>query len=155
MAYVKKIYSRCCYMDDHNPPGFGVDIFPADNVNVDKSLYNAELICQPLCVNNVKPIVHLVLWSIERLSRLVSAALQDKGKGRYYNKRSACQSVTRPLQTPGRHQSCGELLGLRASSSITRHGHALRCELQWRGCGFLFPSLFHNHAGVLLGIRCC
>ena len=80
MAYIKKIYGMCCLIND-DPKSFGTDVIPMvtrnGQIDMEKTITNAESICIYYSMDQsyAKPIVHFILWRVERMSRLFSECL--------------------------------------------------------------------------------
>ena len=81
MAYIKKIYGMCCLIND-DPTSFSTDVTPMvthnGQIDMEKTITNAESICINYSVDQsfAKPIVHFILWRVERVSRLFSECLR-------------------------------------------------------------------------------
>ena len=78
MAYTKKIYGMCRLINN-DPKSFSIEdisaVFCNGQIDMDKTITNAESVC--ICYGMepsfAKPIVHFILWRVERMSRLFSA----------------------------------------------------------------------------------
>ena len=79
--YIKKIYCFCCYIND-DPEKFSTEVIPTVSQNglidMDKTITNVASLCRHFGMepSAAKPIVHLILWRVERLSRLFSENLR-------------------------------------------------------------------------------
>ena len=80
MAYINKIYSMCRLIND-DPKSFSTEVIPTvsrkGQINKDKTITNSESVCMFYGMNlfYAKPIVHLILWRAERMSRYFSECL--------------------------------------------------------------------------------
>ena len=69
MEYTEKIYSICCHLNE-NPQGYDTDVIPlVCRKHGSDEYYSIE-------EHRAKQIVHLILWRIERMSRLFSECLR-------------------------------------------------------------------------------
>ena len=82
MAYIKKIYSMCCPINDDDPKNFSTEVIPTvsrnGQIDMDKTIINAESVCTyyGMDPSYANPIVHFILWRVERMSRLFSKCLR-------------------------------------------------------------------------------
>ena len=71
MAYIKKIYSMCCLIND-DPTSFSTEAIPTvtrnGQIDMDKTITNDESICIYYSVDQsyAKPIAHFILWRVEQ-----------------------------------------------------------------------------------------
>ena len=80
MAYIKKIYSMCCLINDDPKSCSTEDILTVSRngqIGMDKTITNAESVCMYYGMepSDAKPIVHFILWRMERMSKLFSECL--------------------------------------------------------------------------------
>ena len=75
MDFIKKVYSICCYTNAQ-PEVFGTDSIPMvchnRHIHLEKTVQNVEQVCKYFNMNpsKAKQITDLILWRIERMSRL-------------------------------------------------------------------------------------
>ena len=75
---IKKIYGMCCLINN-DPKSFSTEVIPTvsriGQIDMDKTITNAESVygMEP---SFAKPIVHFILWRVERTSRLFSEFLR-------------------------------------------------------------------------------
>ena len=85
MDFIKKVYSICCYTNAQ-PEVFGTDIIPTvchnRQTDLEKTVQNVEQVCKyfNMAPSKAKQITDLILWRIERLSRLFSGCFRHDPK---------------------------------------------------------------------------
>ena len=81
MDFIKKVYSICCYTNAQ-PEVYGTDIIPMvcqnSFIDLKKTVQNVEQVCKYFNMDpsKAKQITNLILWRIERMSRLFSGCLR-------------------------------------------------------------------------------
>ena len=81
MDFIKKVYVICCYTNAE-PEVYGTDIIPMvcynNFIDLEKTVQNVEQVCKYFHMDpsKAKQITDLILWRIERMSRLFSGCLQ-------------------------------------------------------------------------------
>ena len=81
MDFIKKVYSICCYTNAQSEV-YGTDIISMvrhnGNIDLEKTVQNVEQVCKYFHMDpsKAKPITDLILWRIERMSRLFSGCLR-------------------------------------------------------------------------------
>ena len=89
MDFIKKVYSICCYTNAQ-PEVFGTDIIPMvchnRHIDLEKTVQNVEQVCKYFNMDpsKAKQITDLILWRIERISRLFSGCFRhDQRQGQH------------------------------------------------------------------------
>ena len=81
MDFIKRVYSICCYTNAQ-PDVFGTDINPMvchnRHIDVEKTVQNVEQVCKYVNMDpsKAKQITDLILWRIQRMSRLLSGCFR-------------------------------------------------------------------------------
>ena len=81
MDFTKKVYSICCYTNAQ-PEVFGTDIIPMvchnRHIDLEKTVQNVEQVCKYFHMDpsKAKQITDLILWRMERLTRLFSGCFR-------------------------------------------------------------------------------
>ena len=81
MDFIRKVYVICCYTNAQ-PEVYGTDIIPTvchnNFIDLEKTVQNVEQVCKYFHMDpsKAKQITDLILWRIERMSRLFSGCLR-------------------------------------------------------------------------------
>ena len=88
MKFIKRVYVFCCHIND-NPDQYSTEVIPTVNhngrIDMDKTTANVEGLCKHFKIHPsaAEHIAGLILWRVERMSRLLSQYLRHnprKGK---------------------------------------------------------------------------
>ena len=135
MDFIKKVYSICCYTNAQ-PEVFGTDIIPMvchnRHIDLEKTVQNVEQVCKYFNMDpsKAKQITDLILWRLERLSRLFSGCFRHDS-------------------TLGQHRECKRQVDMGLDGSVELYD-ALTCVTHARNymgnkTGLLLMAMLPNH----------
>ena len=135
MDFIKKVYVICCYTNAQ-PEVYGTDIIPMvchnSFIDVEKTVQNVEQVCKYFGMDpsKAKQITDLILWRIERMSRLFSGCLRHDPRH-------------------GIHKECKRQVGMGSDGSVEIYD-ALSCITHARNFignkpGLLLMAMFPNY----------
>ena len=118
MEYIEKIYSICCHLNE-NPQGYDTDVIPLvcynRQIDMGRTIHNVKSLCKHYHIeeHRAQQIVHLILWRLERMSRLLSGCLrhdprEESKRDMQYEFKLNLDGAFRSID---RHQPCEELPG--------------------------------------------